>query len=70
VKRCEEVLNDPVFRNPTNMKLLSDFTRLTQRLIELTEKQIESVSFDDFLFKNTFEYIKPLFDAEVDCETH
>ncbi|KDR17199.1 Serine/threonine-protein kinase ATR [Zootermopsis nevadensis] len=40
VKRCEEVLNDPIFKNTTNAKLLNDFTRLTEKLIELTEKPI------------------------------
>ena len=60
VKRCEEVLGDPVFRNTGNMKLLTDFTRLTERLIELTEKPIGGVSFDNFLFKNSFMYRKPL----------
>jgi hypothetical protein len=54
VKRCEEVLNDPVFRNTMNMKLLSDFTRLTEKLIELTEKPIGAVSFDNFPFKKSF----------------
>jgi hypothetical protein len=49
VKRCEEVLNDPIFRNTTNMKLLNDFTRLTEKLIELTEKPIGNVSFDNSL---------------------
>lgn len=39
-KRCEDVLNDPIFRNTKNMKLLNDFTRLTEKLIELTEKPI------------------------------
>lgn len=60
VKRCEEVLNDPVFRKSENMKLLSDFTRLTEKLIDLTEKPIGGVSFDRFLFKNSFVYRKPL----------
>ena len=60
VKRCEEVLNDPAFRNSVNMKLLSDFTRLTEKLIELTEKPIGGVSIDNFLFKNSFMYRKPL----------
>ena len=60
VKRCEEVLNDPVFRNTVNMKLLSDFTRLTEKLIELTEKPIGAVSFDHFILKNSFMYRKPL----------
>jgi hypothetical protein len=56
VKRCEEVLNDPVLKSTMNMKLLSDFTRLTEKLIELTEKPIGAVSFDHFLFKNSFIY--------------
>jgi hypothetical protein len=50
VKRCEEVLNDPIFKNTKNMKLLSDFTHLTEKLIELTEKPIGNVSSDNFLF--------------------
>lgn len=54
VKRCEEVLNDPIFKSTTNMKLLSDFTRLTEKLIELTEKPIANVSFDNFLSINNF----------------
>jgi hypothetical protein len=54
VKRCEEVLNDPIFRNTTNMKLLNDFTRLTEKLIELTEKPIGNVSFDNSLCMNSF----------------
>jgi hypothetical protein len=46
-KRCEDVLNDPIFKNSQNMKLLNDFTRLTERLIELTEKPIGAVSFNN-----------------------
>jgi hypothetical protein len=60
VKRCEEVLNDPAFRNPVNSKLLRDFTCLTEKLIELTEKPIGGVSFNNFIFKNSFMYRKHL----------
>ena len=56
VKRCEEVLNDPAFRNPANMKLLIDFTRLTEKLIELTEKPIGDVSFDNCVLKRSSVY--------------
>jgi hypothetical protein len=56
VKRCEEVLNDPIFKNTTNVKLLNDFTRLTEKLIELTEKPIGTVSCDNFLSMNSFVY--------------
>jgi hypothetical protein len=48
-KRCEDVLNDPIFKNSQNMKLLNDFTRLTEKLIELTEKPIGAVSFKNFV---------------------
>jgi hypothetical protein len=48
-KRCEDVLNDPIFKNPQNMKLLNDFTRLTEKLIELTEKPIGAVSFKNLV---------------------
>lgn len=48
-KRCEDVLNDPIFKNTKSMKLLNDFTRLTEKLIELTEKPIGAVSFNNFV---------------------
>jgi hypothetical protein len=48
-KRCEDVLNDSILKNTKNMKLLNDFTRLTEKLIELTEKPIGAVSLNNFV---------------------
>ncbi|GJQ85421.1 hypothetical protein Trydic_g23851 [Trypoxylus dichotomus] len=39
-KRCAEILGDSRLKNPTMVKLVTDFTKLAEKLIELCNKEI------------------------------
>lgn len=39
-KRCAEILNDSRLKTPSMIKLVGDFTKLAEKLIELCNKEI------------------------------
>lgn len=44
-KRCQEILNHAQLKTPDMSKLIKDFHRLWERLIELSNKSIPDVSY-------------------------